>query len=60
MPRKKPGEPVKTVMIQLPEPLHLRIKVSATSRRITMMEAICEVLERAPWPVEGIKRERTA
>jgi hypothetical protein len=60
MPRKKPAEPIKRVMIELPEPLHLRIKLSATSRRMTMLEAIREVLERAPWPVEGIKRERVA
>jgi hypothetical protein len=58
MPRKKPepgAEPIKRVMIDIPEKLHLRIKLSATSRRITMLEAIVGVLERAPWPVEEVR-----
>jgi hypothetical protein len=50
--------PTKRFIMTLPATLHQRIKLSATSRQITMMEAIREALEHASWPVVGVERER--
>ena len=50
--QKPKEEPIKRFILTLPASLHLRIKLSATSRQITMAEAIVAVLDRAPWPVK--------
>jgi len=50
---KPKEEPIKRFMLTLPANLHRRIKLSATSRQVTMAAAIVTVLERAPWPVRG-------
>jgi hypothetical protein len=50
--QKPKEEPIKRFILTLPANLHQRIKLSATSRQITMVEAIVTVLEKAPWPVK--------
>jgi hypothetical protein len=59
MARKAPAAPaqkpsggaveLKRLSIDIPEELHLRIRVDALKRRSTMTEVVVEVLERA-WP----------
>jgi predicted transcriptional regulator len=49
MPRNPPPpetEPIKRVMVPMPDSLHHRIRVIAAERRLTMAKVIREALER--------------
>ena len=46
MPPTPETEPIKRVMVPMPDSLHHRIRVIAAERRLTMAEVIREALER--------------
>jgi hypothetical protein len=58
MPRQTEAPEIRRVMVRMPDELHHAIKVSAAFQRLTMTEAICDVLAHHPWPgVEPVRRE---
>jgi hypothetical protein len=40
------------LIVTLPVALHRKIKISCAARNIPMAQAVRDVLERAPWPIE--------
>jgi plasmid stability protein len=65
MPRRQAAAPeadeMRRVMVRLPDEVHHAIKVSAAFQRLTMEEAIRDVLTQHRWPgVQPPRRERAA
>jgi hypothetical protein len=66
MPRKEAvaalsrGEPIRRIMVPMPDSLHHRIRVLAAERRTTMQEIIRDALERGLGAEDEGRRRRTA